>query len=304
MSESIEELLGLTRNVQDECKAKSFKFRIRGKDIILRDIAGKIIFWLSKFKEVGDVAVNFDPMHASLPWAGVRFLLQVRQSSCIENLLNTSKAAIAEHEQMGDLVVATEKLSCLITRGAIFERLYPHGTLPADVLGSLHHALVELYMTALQMMALCHRLFVKNSVKRAVHAIFNPGDVSALLNQCEEREVQVEHEAHNCERTRSQEADAASKRLLEILREPILRTDEHVSSLLEKTEESERLEILDWISKVLYGSNHQTVKDERTTSTCEWLLSHCHYQEWQDTSASIILWLCGTGEFKVPKFSR
>jgi hypothetical protein len=77
MSESIEELLDLTRKVQDDCKAKAYKFRLRGKDIIVRDVAGKIIFWLNKFKEVGDIAVNFDPIHASLPWACVRFLLQV-----------------------------------------------------------------------------------------------------------------------------------------------------------------------------------------------------------------------------------
>lgn len=49
-----------------------------GEEIILRDVAGKALFWLSKFKEVGDIAVNFDPVHASLPWAAVRFLLQVR----------------------------------------------------------------------------------------------------------------------------------------------------------------------------------------------------------------------------------
>ncbi len=54
-------------------------------------------------------------------------------------------------------------------------------------------------------MALCHRLFVKNTAERAVHAILKPRDVSALLKQCEAQEVQVEYEAHNCERTRSQE---------------------------------------------------------------------------------------------------
>jgi hypothetical protein len=29
------------------------------------------------FKQVGDVAVQYDPAHAALPWAGIRFLLQV-----------------------------------------------------------------------------------------------------------------------------------------------------------------------------------------------------------------------------------
>ena len=67
----------MTRKKQDECEEKSYKFRFQGKEIILRDIAEKIVHWLNKFKTLGDVVVNFDPIHASLPWAGVRFLLQV-----------------------------------------------------------------------------------------------------------------------------------------------------------------------------------------------------------------------------------
>lgn len=33
---------------------------------------------VNKFVSVGDVAVNFDPVHAALPWAAVRFILVVR----------------------------------------------------------------------------------------------------------------------------------------------------------------------------------------------------------------------------------
>lgn len=32
---------------------------------------------VNKFVSVGDVAVNFDPVHAALPWAAVRFILVV-----------------------------------------------------------------------------------------------------------------------------------------------------------------------------------------------------------------------------------
>jgi hypothetical protein len=77
LSKTLEELISITRRKQEECEKKSHKFRFRGREIILRDIAGKIIIWLNKFKEIGDIAVNFDPVHASLPWVGVRFLLQV-----------------------------------------------------------------------------------------------------------------------------------------------------------------------------------------------------------------------------------
>ena len=76
--EIVEKLHGVVQQKRDECREKQWKFRFQGQEIILRDLAEKIIFGLNKFKEIGDVAVNFDPVHAALPWAGVRFLLQVR----------------------------------------------------------------------------------------------------------------------------------------------------------------------------------------------------------------------------------
>ena len=48
------------------------------RQIILQDLTEKVIIWIGKFKQVGDIAVSFDPVHAALPWAGVRFLLKVR----------------------------------------------------------------------------------------------------------------------------------------------------------------------------------------------------------------------------------
>ena len=47
----------------------------------LRDEADNVILWLDRFKQVGDVAVNVDPIHAGLPWAGVRLLLEVWKDS-------------------------------------------------------------------------------------------------------------------------------------------------------------------------------------------------------------------------------
>jgi hypothetical protein len=48
--------------------------------VIFRDILAKIIKWIDLFKQIGDVAVQYDPAHAALPWAGVRFILQVGKS--------------------------------------------------------------------------------------------------------------------------------------------------------------------------------------------------------------------------------
>jgi hypothetical protein len=76
-SEQVRELVSTTRMIQNECERGSIKIHFQGREIILRDVVEKIVVWLDKFKAIGDVAANADPLHAGLPWAGVRFLLQV-----------------------------------------------------------------------------------------------------------------------------------------------------------------------------------------------------------------------------------
>ena len=66
------------------CIAGRLKFRkSNGERVILYDVFEKIVKWIDTFKQIGDIAIQYDPGHASLPWAGVRFLLQV----CLNMLL-------------------------------------------------------------------------------------------------------------------------------------------------------------------------------------------------------------------------
>lgn len=58
------------------------KFRLKykrsnGDSVHLYDVFEKIVKWVEKIKEVGDVAEQYDPGHAALAWAAIRFLLQV-----------------------------------------------------------------------------------------------------------------------------------------------------------------------------------------------------------------------------------
>jgi hypothetical protein len=311
-SDTLEELVSLTREKQQECENGSYEFKFQGKKLILRDVAEKIVYWLSKFKDIGDIAVNFDPVHASLPWAGVRFLLQVLiNPTDQDNFLIIMKAAVAGYEQMGALLVSIEKVTCITDRCAIYESLYRPETTPERVLRNLYSALVKQYAEILRLIALSHRLFAKNSASQALHALINPSEVSGLVVKCQELEAGVDIEAQNCERARNREGDTKAQELLEktqvlleSLRKPIIRTDERVSHFLEKVEEKELLEVLDWISKILYRKNHDSVREQRTKDTCEWLLRRKSYLEWQDTSSSLILWLHGTGMLLMPTFSR
>lgn len=42
------------------------------------DLYGKLIESVQKFLRVGDLVAQVDPIHVGLPWAGIRFMLQVR----------------------------------------------------------------------------------------------------------------------------------------------------------------------------------------------------------------------------------
>ena len=76
--EVVAELLNLTDEARLRCIGKAWRFRRRSDEtVIVRDVLGKVAKWVNRFKEIGDVAVQYDPVHAALPWAGVRFLLQV-----------------------------------------------------------------------------------------------------------------------------------------------------------------------------------------------------------------------------------
>lgn len=75
----LESAIALAEDKKRQCLNQRWRIRRgHGRNLILRDVFGKIVVWIQKFKEIGDVAVQYDPVHASLPWAGVRLLLEVR----------------------------------------------------------------------------------------------------------------------------------------------------------------------------------------------------------------------------------
>jgi hypothetical protein len=74
----LSDLRELTERSRQECINKRWRYtRKSGETIIFVDLFSKVIKWIDLFKQVGDTVVQYDPVHAALPWAGVRFLLQV-----------------------------------------------------------------------------------------------------------------------------------------------------------------------------------------------------------------------------------
>ena len=75
---ALEQALAAAQEKQRHCLEKRWRVTFAGREFILKEEADKVICWLNRVKQVGDVIVNVDPVHAGLPWVGIRLLLEVR----------------------------------------------------------------------------------------------------------------------------------------------------------------------------------------------------------------------------------
>lgn len=72
----LELLVQETEKSRQICRERRLKFSYRGKEVIVQDVADKLPHWIDRFKNIGNIFVQYNPVHAALPWAGIRFLLQ------------------------------------------------------------------------------------------------------------------------------------------------------------------------------------------------------------------------------------
>ena len=73
----LQKLLSIAKQAEEQNLAKNLKLKLGDKEIDVQEKAKGFVSWLHKFKEIGDIVVQYDPVHAALPWAGVRFILMV-----------------------------------------------------------------------------------------------------------------------------------------------------------------------------------------------------------------------------------
>lgn len=74
---AVDGVYNAAKDKQQLCEANKWTWTIQGRTVKLRDATDKILYWLDRFKDVGDGIASLDPIHAGLPWAGIRLLLEV-----------------------------------------------------------------------------------------------------------------------------------------------------------------------------------------------------------------------------------
>lgn len=106
-----------------------------GENLFVQDVLQNVFRWVKKFVEVGDVAVSFDPGHAALPWAMLRFVLQ---------------AAINNLEKHAAVLEGVERISYYLVWTKIEER---HLAISFEAQDQLQADFVKLYKVMLEFMA-------------------------------------------------------------------------------------------------------------------------------------------------------
>ncbi|KAJ5329610.1 Pfs NACHT and ankyrin domain protein [Penicillium brevicompactum] len=275
----IDDLVGLVNKKQEECEKKFWRVSIGDNDIVLRNYTTKIVGWLEK---AGDIAIQFAPPQASMPWSVVKSLMQI---------------PVIGEEQMGALLGTTEAIVRIVSRGQVYEQVYLNNDsdeAESKLSQGLENALIGIYRTSLDLLADSGSLFSQNTARRTLEAILNPGNVSGGLSSLSAQEDELLRDVQACETRRSAAADDRMIGMLDCLNAPLVRVDENVQKLLDKTDENDRQDLLEKISTVKFGKHHDNVRETRTPGTGEWLLQNEAFHHWEETSSSGIFWLQGS----------
>ncbi|OCL12159.1 hypothetical protein AOQ84DRAFT_420820 [Glonium stellatum] len=288
-SNSTPELLGQVQEAvmqqRDKHEGKRWTIQFNGQQVVLRDKVQKILVWLNKFKETGDIMVNYDPVHLALPWAGIRFLLQ---------------AAVAESQQMEALLVGLDTTTYLVSRCQVYEILYLSGASQqqTEAIINLKRILVMLYSTILGFFAAAAKLYRGKAGSRALSAILNPDKISGLTQKCHKLANEAHIEAENCERdvnrAARQDLHNSGEKLKSVLDDLRVAFEQKVIVLWERLEREDRTRVLQWISDIPFKDIHAQARDGRTQGTGSWLLNHSKFQLWRKEEKPLTLWLHGS----------
>lgn len=206
---------------------------------------------------------------------------------------------------MAALAAIIRLFTRIVRRGQVYEVLYVNAISTKDgTISNLRSILVDLYVSAMELLARCDILIESGVVRQTLNSILRPEQVSDLISDLSEKEQILSYEIQSCEALRNEKAtkqlDEKLNTLLarlDVPSPPLTRIDEGVAELLENVNNDKLEKLMDFISSEQFGKGHATMKDTRIQGTGDWLIDHESFQEWQAiASSSTLLCLQGTSK--------
>ncbi|KAK3304913.1 uncharacterized protein B0T15DRAFT_255668 [Chaetomium strumarium] len=260
--EIVSELLKQTKIGIQHCNDKAWTFQ--------REKSGETII-------IGDIAVQYDPGHAALPWAGVRFLLEI---------------ATKDVKTFASVVENIPLIAELICRSALIEELLLRSlSLTAD---KLRQALVLLYVRVMDYLTRARAYALQRTAKRILKSLSlatsnldESFHAIAVAQENVDWYFNLETVQDNLERHEE------LKSILADFQAPLNRWSEQLTKITDDLDAKKRTEVLHWLSAEPYLQHHEQAKEGVLEGTGQWLLSDPVFLKWKGDSASSVLWLHG-----------
>ncbi|KAK4237901.1 hypothetical protein C8A03DRAFT_34145, partial [Achaetomium macrosporum] len=274
--EIVSELLKQTNIGIQHCKDKTWTFQREksGETIIVRDVLGKVVKWIDHFKQIGDIVVQYDPGHAALPWAGVRFLLEI---------------ATKDVKTFASVVENIPLIAELICRSALIEELLLRSLSPtAD---ELRQALVLLYVRVMDYLARARAYVLQQRVLKSLSLATS--DLDESFHAIAGAQENVDRCFNLASVQANLERHEELKSVLADFQAPLNRWSEQLTKITDDLDAKKRTEVLHWLSAEPYLQHHEQAKEGVLEGTGQWLLSDPVFLKWKEDSASSMLWLHG-----------
>ncbi|KAK8171996.1 hypothetical protein BKA80DRAFT_339817 [Phyllosticta citrichinensis] len=308
--EVLNDIVTKVEEQQDQCLRRRWKTKgFKGREIVIRDVCAKFISSVKSFLVVVDIAVQYDPVHAAFPWAGIRFLLQF--------CMNSTEAFDA-------MIEGLEKASDIIARCTIMEKLYLPAT--SDAQKSFETQLSKLYGVLLGYLCEAMRYYKRSFIRKFLADTTRRQVLEDALRNISEgnQKLRYQRELIDAERmiatlsisqsnkgtfeTMTVKVDQVQgmscliltstqktlEQALKNLEKPFVRIEGQVGRLNNALEASERSDLLKWLSAIDFRKHHEAMLSGILPNTGEWLLTNPEYASWKSSSSSEILWLHGT----------
>lgn len=295
LNKTLDGIVCIVKDQRSQSEAKQWTYTCKGKQVPVRNSAEHVIDWLNRFKRVGDIAANANPIYAGLPWAGISLLLE---------------AATSEKQLLASLLSGLDRTLNIVRRCDVYNDLYLKSSSQSRALSNFQDSLTMLYKKTFRFLAIALQNYERNTASRAWHAFWNPDEISSFENEFKQAEGDVETAATNLDRTiRTQnliQDEARSQTLadelkqLRDLRIPLADVSSMVKDIRLRLTDGEISEILYWTSNMPYKDHHSTAKLGRVENTGEWIFNHTIYEDWSMREETAILWVNGNRECTKP----
>ncbi|EAQ91927.1 hypothetical protein CHGG_00162 [Chaetomium globosum CBS 148.51] len=248
------------------CIRKQWRFTApNGKIIVVRDVIERVVGWIDRYKSVGDVASQYDQVHAALPWAAFRFLLRV---------------ATGDVQAFGLTVAVLERVARIMAWSKLIDE----------------DALVLLFSDALALLAKCVKYFGRSTTARTLLSAGKLPITDSDLKVLDRREEEVLRMIALVDTKVLHEVDTKMKALtnsLTGLDAKLIRLIDTSATTQKTLKEDELQSLLGWLSMVPVAGHHKEVSGRRLPGSASWLIDHPEFKDWLASSPSSILLMHG-----------